>query len=39
MQIGNEQFVAVHYIGVALGVSSDTLKDSVRNHLKKDNWY
>ena len=29
MQIGNEWLIVVHQIGVALGVSSDALKDTV----------
>ena len=33
IQIGNEWFVAVRDIGIALAVSSDTLKGIVRNHL------
>ena len=28
-------FVAVRHIGIALGVSSDTLKGIVRNHLSQ----
>ena len=31
--IGNEWFVAVRHIAIALGVNSDTLKGIVRNHL------
>ena len=33
IQIGNKWFVAVRHVGIALGVSSDTLKGIVRNHL------
>ena len=33
MEIENEWFVAVHHIGIALGVSSDTIKGIVCNHL------
>ena len=33
IQIGNEWFVAVSRIDIALGVSSDTLKGIVRNYL------
>ena len=33
IQIENEWFVAVRHIGIALGVSSDTLKSILRNHL------
>lgn len=28
-------FVPLHHIGVALGVSSDTLKGIIRNHLSQ----
>ena len=33
MQIGNEWFAAVRHIGIALDVSSDTLRGIIRNHL------
>ena len=33
LEIGNEWFVVVCYIGIALGVCSDTLKCIVHNHL------
>ena len=33
IQIGNKWLVAVRHVGIALGVSSDTLKGIVRNHL------
>ena len=33
MQIENEWFIAVRHIGIALGVSSDTIKGIVCNHL------
>ena len=33
IKIRNEWFVSVRYIGIALGVSSDTLKGIVRHHL------
>ena len=33
VQIEDEWFLSVRHIGVALGVSSDTLKDIVRHHL------
>ena len=33
MQIEDEWFVSVRHIGIALGVSSDTLKGIVRHHL------
>ena len=33
MQIGNEWFVSLNYIGIASGVSSDTLKDTAHNQL------
>ena len=33
IQIENEWFVAVRHIGIALDVTSDTLKSIVRNHL------
>ena len=33
IQIEDERFVPVRHIGIALGVSSVTLKDIVRNHL------
>ena len=33
MQIEYKWFVSVHPIGIALGVSSDTLKGIVRHHL------
>ena len=33
MQIEDKWFVSVRHIGIALGVSSDTLKGIVRHHL------
>ena len=33
IQIEDEWFVSVRHIGIALGVSSVTLKDILRNHL------
>ena len=33
LEIGNEWFVVVWYIGIALGVCSDTLKCIVHSHL------
>ena len=43
MQIGNEWLVVVHQIGVALGVSSDALKDTVHYlsniRFQEKNWY
>ena len=33
VKIGNKWFVAVYHIGIALGVSSDTLKGIVKNTL------
>ena len=33
IQIEDEWFVSVHHIGIALGVSFDTLKGIVRHHL------
>ena len=35
MQIKDEWFVSVRHIGIALGVSSDTLKGIVRHHLSQ----
>ena len=33
IQVENEWFVSVRHIGIALGVSYDTLKGMVRHHL------
>ena len=33
IQIEDERFVSVRHNGIALGVSPDTLKGIVRNHL------
>ena len=39
IQIEDEWFVPVRRIGIALGVSSDTLKGIVRNHLPQQYTY
>ena len=39
IQKGNKWFAPLHYIGVALGVSSDTLKGIIRNHLPQQDKF
>ena len=39
IQIEKAWYVAVRHIGIVLGVSSDTLKGTVRNHLPQQNTF